>query len=87
MANLKLEVFESKNSIEPLEFFIYKITPKEQVSSIQQFMRSSAGKIGYRLSIPAFTDDSVPPKVNLDKTSKANKVVKSLGYFSRIPAS
>ena len=57
MHKLKLEVFESKNAIEPLEFFVYKITPNDQVSNIQQFMRSSAGKISYRLSIPAFTDD------------------------------
>ena len=57
MSKLKLEVFESKNVIEPLEFFVYKITPKEQVTNIQQFMRSAAGKISYRLSIPAFTDD------------------------------
>ena len=38
-------------------FFVYKLVPTEQVSSIQQIMRSTAGKISYRLKIPAFTDD------------------------------
>ena len=57
MHKLKLEVFESTSSIEPISFYIYKIVPKEQPLSIQQFMRSVAGKISYRLSIPAFTDD------------------------------
>lgn len=57
MHKLKLEVFESTSSIEPISFYVYKIVPKEQPLSIQQFMRSVAGKISYRLSIPAFTDD------------------------------
>ena len=57
MYNLKLEVFESDKSIEPIHFYIYKVTPKEQVSSIQQFMRSVAGKISYRSPVRAFTDD------------------------------
>lgn len=57
MHKLKLEVFESNNSIEPISFYVYKIVPKEQVLSIQQFMRSVAGKVSYRLSIPTFTDD------------------------------
>ena len=57
MAKLKLEIFESNNSITPVSLFIYKVIAKEQGSSIQQFMRSAAGKISYRLSIPVFTDD------------------------------
>ena len=72
MAKLKLEIFESDNSIKPVSFYIYKIIAKEQGSSIQQFMRSAAGKISYRLSIPAFTDDkrvyslSELPKLDVD---------------------
>lgn len=57
MQKLKLEIFESDNSIEPISFYAYKITPNEQVASIQQFMRGAVGKISYRLSMPAFTDD------------------------------
>ncbi len=41
---------------------------------------------GLGMPKPTKGDYSVPPKVNLDKTSKANKVVKHPGYFSRIPA-
>ena len=44
MHKLKLEVFESTSSIEPISFYVYKIVPKEQPLSIQQFMRSVAGK-------------------------------------------
>ena len=54
MAKLKLEIFESNNSIRPVSFYVYKVISKEQGSSIQQFMRSAVGKISYRLSIPAF---------------------------------
>ncbi len=72
MAKLKLEIFESNNSITPVSFYVYKVIAKEQGSSIQQFMRSAAGKISYRLSIPAFTDDkriytlSELPKLDVD---------------------
>ncbi len=57
MEKLKLEIFESNNPITPVYFYIYKVIRKEQDLPIQQFMRSAAGKISYRLSIPAFTDD------------------------------
>lgn len=57
MQKIKLEVFESDKPIEPISYYVYTITPKEQVSSIQEFMRSAAGKISYRSSTHAFTDD------------------------------
>ena len=57
MSKIKLEVFETDKSIQPILFQIYTITPKEQVSSIQEFMRSAAGKISYRSNTCAFTDD------------------------------
>ena len=57
MPNIKLEVFETDKPIQPILFQIYTITPKEQISSIQEFMRSVAGKISYRSNTRAFTDD------------------------------
>ena len=57
MPNIKLEVFETDKPIQPIHFQIYTITPKEQISSIQEFMRSVAGKISYRSNTRAFTDD------------------------------
>ena len=57
MKKIKLEVFESDKPIEPISYCIYTITPKEQISSIQEFMRSAAGKISYRSNTHAFTDD------------------------------
>lgn len=57
MLKIKLEVFETDESIQPIRFQIYTITPKEQISSVQEFMRSAAGKISYRSNTRAFTDD------------------------------
>ena len=57
MQKLKLEVFESDKPIEPISYCVYTIIPKEQISSIQEFMRSAAGKISYRSNTHAFTDD------------------------------
>lgn len=55
--SIKLEVFESDGSINPILFYVYKAVPKDQNYSVQQFMRMAASQIESKTNVPAFTDD------------------------------
>lgn len=54
---IKLEMFESVDSIKPVLFYVYRAVPADQNYSVQQFMRSVAGQIASKTNVPAFTDD------------------------------